>query len=93
MEKLTEGDEGKERGPWKFGEKLSSSCSGLKTLLPFLSRFMKQQQCPPPPPPYPPPRELLLPQDIPEMHSRGVGQLGVGWGWRTRGQIPARNGM
>lgn len=34
---------------------------------------MKQQQCPPP---HPSPRELLLPQDIPEMHSRGVGQLG-----------------
>lgn len=29
-------------------------------------------------PPHPPPRELLLPQDIPEMHSRGVGQWGGG---------------
>lgn len=35
---------------------------------------MKQQQCPP----HLPPRELLLPQGIPEMHSRGVGQWGGG---------------
>ena len=50
---------------------------------------------PPTPTPCPPPRELLLPQDIPEMHSRGVGQLGVGGVGRIedRGQIPARNGM
>lgn len=45
-----------------------------------------------PPPPSPPPRELLLPQDIPEMHSRGVGQLGGGGG--NAGQkVKSQQGM
>lgn len=80
------GDEGTEQGPWKYGEKLSSSCSDLRTLLPFPSCFMEQQHCPP----YPPPREQLLPQDIPEMHSRGVGQLRGGGGMEDKRSNPSK---
>lgn len=40
----------------------------------------------------PPPRELLLPQDIPEIHSRGVGQLERG-GKRGGQEVKSQQGM
>jgi hypothetical protein len=44
-------------------------------------------------PPCPPPRELLLPRYIPEMHSRGVGQL-EGGGCVNGGQeVKSQQGM
>ena len=77
-------NESTEAGPWKLRGEAIQFLFWLENFAPLSTFCHVLWNSNNLPPPCPPPRELLLPQDIPEMHSRGVGQLG-GWG-EDRGQ-------